>query len=230
MAKTILIVDDEQDILDLLSFNLKREGYSVVTAADGDTALALARSAHPDLVILDVMLPGRDGWEVLRELRQDPATRNLTVIFLTARDTEVDEIVGLELGADDYMVKPVSMNKLLARVKLALRKIAADLPAEAPVIRSDDIVVDASRYEVRVAGQLVSFTKREFEILLYLIQRPGRVISRETLLNDLWGDSVVVIDRTIDVHIRKIREKLGDSHMHHIETIKGVGYRFISRI
>ncbi len=230
MVKTILLVDDEQDILDLLSFNLKREGYEILTAADGEAALELARSAHPDLIILDVMLPGRDGWEVLRELRQDPVTRGLNVIFLTAKDGEVDEVVGLELGADDYMVKPISMNKLIARVKLALRKTARPASATPKSLQFGAVIVDPASYGVTIGGQTVPFTKKEFELLLYLAERPGRVITRETLLNDLWGKDVVVIDRTIDVHIRKIREKLGEPHMLHIETIKGVGYRFITEI
>lgn len=227
MAKSILIVDDEQDILDLLTFNLRKEGYDTLAAADGDSALELARSAGPDLIILDVMLPGKDGWEVLRELRRDPGTRQIPVVFLTAKDSEIDEVVGLELGADDYIVKPVSMHKLIARVKLALRKSTSDPDSLPPAIHFDDVIIDASSYGVTVAGEHVAFTKKEFEILLYLAQRPGRVITRETLLNELWGGEVVVIDRTIDVHIRKIREKLGEERMHHIETIKGVGYRLI---
>lgn len=227
MAKSILIVDDEQDILDLLTFNLQKEGYDTLAAADGDSALELARLSAPDLIILDVMLPGKDGWEVLRELRRDPGTRNIPVVFLTAKDSDIDEVVGLELGADDYIVKPVSMHKLVARVKLAFRKTVSDSDSRPPALHFDDITIDASSYGVTIAGEHVAFTKKEFEILLYLAQRPGRVITRETLLNDLWGDEVVVIDRTIDVHIRKIREKLGEARMHHIETIKGVGYRFI---
>ena len=230
MAKKILIVDDEQDILDLLTFNLKREGYKILTAADGDSALALARSAQPDLIILDVMLPGRDGWEVLRELRQDKEIRTLSVIFLTAKDSEVDEVVGLELGADDYIVKPISMHKLLARVKLALRKAPAPAGQPPGRISFGQVIIDAAEYSIMVHGESVAFTKKEFEILLYLAKRPGRVITREILLNELWGNEVVVIDRTIDVHIRKIREKLGEKNMRHIETIKGVGYRFISEI
>jgi two-component system, OmpR family, alkaline phosphatase synthesis response regulator PhoP len=230
MAKTILIVDDEQDILDLLTFNFKREGYNTLAAADGDSALILARAERPDLIILDVMLPGRDGWEVLRELRRDPETRHMPVVFLTAKDSEIDEVVGLELGADDYIVKPISMHKLLARVKLAMRKSP---PSSAPLpqrITFGNIAIDADSYSVTVDEQLIPFTKKEFDILFYLAQRPGRVITREILLNELWGDEVVVIDRTIDVHIRKIREKLGAEQMRHIETIKGVGYRFISEI
>jgi len=228
MAKKILIVDDEQEILDLLTFNLRREGYETLAVADGEAALVRAHEVKPDLIILDVMLPGKDGWEVLRCLRQDPATRSVPVVFLTARESEIDEVVGLELGADDYIIKPISIHKLLARIKLALRKAAAPVESSTEILTFGAVAIDAANYSITIADQPVPFTKKEFEILLYLVRRPGRVISRETLLNELWGDEVVVIDRTIDVHIRKIREKLGDSEMHHIETIKGVGYRFIS--
>lgn len=228
MAKKILIVDDEQEILDLLTFNLRREGYETLAVADGEAALVQAHAARPDLIILDVMLPGKDGWEVLRCLRQDPATRSVPVVFLTARESEIDEVVGLELGADDYIIKPISIHKLLARIKLALRKAAAPVESSTEILTFGAVAIDAANYSITIADQPVPFTKKEFEILLYLVRRPGRVISRETLLNELWGDEVVVIDRTIDVHIRKIREKLGDTEMHHIETIKGVGYRFIT--
>jgi len=228
MAKKILIVDDEQEILDLLTFNLRREGYETLAVADGEAALIQAHAARPDLIILDVMLPGKDGWEVLRCLRQDPVTRSVPVVFLTARESEIDEVVGLELGADDYIIKPISMHKLLARVKLALRKAAAPAESSPEILAFGAVAIDAANYSITIADRTVPFTKKEFEILLYLVRRPGRVISRETLLNELWGDEVVVIDRTIDVHIRKIREKLGDTEMHHIETIKGVGYRFIT--
>jgi len=230
MPKTILIVDDEQDILELLTFNLKREGYATLAAADGESALKLAIRTRPDLVILDVMLPEKDGWEVMRELKRHPETQSLPVIFLTAKDSEIDEVVGLELGADDYIVKPISMHKLLARVKLALRKGA--LPRENKPARLvfNNLVIDAGSYHVTVSGREIPFTKKEFEILLYLAARPGRVINRDTLLNAIWGEEVVVIDRTIDVHIRKIREKLGKQEMQRIETIKGVGYRFLAEI
>ncbi|MEK7728691.1 MAG: response regulator transcription factor [candidate division KSB1 bacterium] len=222
MAKRILIVDDEQDILDLLRFNLENEGYETATATDGLKALELAK-AHPDLIILDVMLPGKDGWEVLRELRQSPRTQNIPVIFLTAKSGEIDEVVGLELGAEDYVVKPISMRKLMARVKAVFRKVQ---PAEnEKPMRFGEVEINILNYAVMVAGKSVAFTKKEFELLVYLAKRPGRVVTRDTLLNEIWGDNVVVIDRTIDVHIRKIREKLGEDNLHFIETIKGVGYR-----
>lgn len=226
MTKRILLVDDEQDILDLLKYNLEAEGYETLTAANGLQALELAQSA-PDLIILDVMLPGKDGWEVIRQLRQTENTKHIPVIFLTAKGGEVDEVVGLELGADDYIIKPISIRKLLARVKNVLRKntsAAAEADANA-ILRFGEVEINPLNYSVKVAGKIVAFTKKEFEVLVYLAKRPGRVVTRDILLNEIWGDDVVVIDRTIDVHIRKIREKLGDDNMHAIETIKGVGYR-----
>lgn len=224
MGKRILIVDDEQDILDLLRFNLENEGYETIVASDGMQALELAKN-HPDLIILDVMLPGKDGWEVMRALRQSPQTQNIPVIFLTAKSGEIDEVVGLELGADDYVVKPISIRKLLARVKAVFRKAQpAALEADKPM-RFGEVEINTLNYSVTVAGKSVPFTKKEFELFVYLAKRPGRVVTRDTLLNEIWGDNVVVIDRTIDVHIRKIREKLGEEHLQLIETIKGVGYR-----
>ncbi len=226
MSKTILIVDDEQDIVNLLKFNLLNEGYRTLTAQDGEAAVAAAMSGKPDLIILDVMLPKLDGWGVIRELRNRSETRQIPVIFLTAKDSEVDEVIGLELGADDYIVKPIAMRKLLVRVKMALRKTAANRLLNQDRIVFEDIQIDPAGFTVFVGSSRVSLTRKEFEILLFLAQRPGRVITREMLLDVVWGDSVVVIDRTIDVHIRKIREKLGPARQHLIETIKGVGYRF----
>lgn len=228
MAKTILLVDDELDILHLLEFNLKAEGYTITTATDGDQALQIAAAHHPDLIVLDVMLPHKDGWEVIRELHKNPTTRDIPVIFLTARDSEIDEVVGLELGADDYVVKPISIRKFLARVKKALRS-----STQKPIIKDvkiviDRMVIDPTRYSVTVGDRKLCLTKKEFEILKFLAQRPGHVISREELLNHIWGENIVVIDRTVDVHIRKIREKLGSQHAHLIQTLKGVGYRFRS--
>lgn len=224
MSKRILLVDDEQDILDLLKYNLEAEGYEIVTAVNGLQALELAQNS-PDLIILDVMLPGKDGWEVIRQLRQAENTKSIPVIFLTAKGGEIDEVVGLELGADDYIVKPISIRKLLARVKNVLRKTSGSQLETEAIWRFGEVEINSLNYSVKVAGKMITFTKKEFEVLLYLAQRPGRVVTRETFLNEIWGDDVVVIDRTIDVHIRKIREKLGEKNMHLVETIKGVGYR-----
>ena len=224
MPKTILIVDDEKDILDLLRFNLEKEGYKILSAMDGKEALELATSAMPDLIILDIMLPGKDGLEVIRELGQNSKTQNIPVIFLTAKGSEIDEVIVLELGADDYIIKPIAIRKLLSRVKMVFRKTTKKEESD-EIIRFPNLVIDPQRYEVKVDGAPIVLTKKEFEILYYLARRPGRVINRETLLNDIWGEGVIVIDRTVDVHIRKIREKLGPRHESMIDTIKGVGYR-----
>ena len=228
MAKKILLVDDEKDILDLLEFNLESEGYKIYKAQDGDEALQKAHAKQPDLILLDIMLPKKDGFEVLRELRSDRNTANIPVIFLTAKDSEVDEVVGLELGADDYIIKPISIRKLVARVKKAFRKSSTYIEDALQFLSFDGLTIDSSSYQVMVDEKEEMFTRKEFEILLYLAKRRGRVITRRILLDELWDDNVVVIDRTVDVHIRKIREKLGANHMAKIETIKGVGYRFKS--
>ncbi len=223
---TILVVDDEQDITDLLSYNLKKEGYTVWTARTGIAALELAAQV-PDLCILDVMMPGMDGWEVCKALRKDPATSAIPVIFLTARDGEVDEVLGLELGADDYITKPVRMRTLIARVKKSIAKRGAtgSTHVQSPTITVPGLTIHVSNYEVDIDGDKVAFPRKEFEVLLFLVRHPDRVVSREVLLNEIWGRDVYVVDRTIDVHIRKIREKLG-IYASRIETVKGVGYRF----
>jgi two-component system alkaline phosphatase synthesis response regulator PhoP len=225
MPSTILVVDDEKDILELLQYNLQKEGYRVVTADNGKSALKLV-AQKPDLVVLDVMMPEMDGWEVCRSIRKNSATAMIPIVFLTARDSEIDEIVGLELGADDYIKKPVRLRTFLARVKRALRAPAPiEKGDESDIIRFGDVEIHLSNYVVRIGTQEVHFPKKEFEVLIFLVQHPERVVTRETLLNQVWGQDVYVVDRTVDVHIRKIREKLG-SFAHLIETVKGVGYRF----
>jgi two-component system, OmpR family, alkaline phosphatase synthesis response regulator PhoP len=228
MAATILVVDDEKDILDLLTYNLEKEGYVVRTARNGAEALVAARQ-RPDLCILDVMMPQMDGWEVCKALRRDPFTSAIPVMFLTARDHEADEVLGLELGADDYVAKPVRMRTLLARVKKVLAR-PHRTPESAPeILEVGGLRIHVSNYRVDVDGKEVAFPKKEFEVLLFLVRHPDRVISRETLLNEVWGRNVYVVDRTVDVHIRKIREKLHD-HADAIETVKGVGYRFVKAL
>lgn len=228
MAKKILIVDDEKDIRDLLEFNLETEGYKTSKAQDGEEALKKAVEKKPDLILLDIMLPKKDGFEVLRELRAGKETSDIPVIFLTAKDSEIDEVVGLELGADDYIIKPISIRKLLARVKKAFRKTPPPMNETVERLEFGNLSIDPSSYQVNIENNEVMLTKKEFEILLFLARRPGRVITRRILLDELWDDNVVVIDRTVDVHIRKIREKLGPRYQNYIETIKGVGYRFKS--
>jgi len=225
MASTILVVDDERDILEFLKYNLEKEGYRVLTAHNGKEALRFVKQ-HPDLVVLDVMMPELDGWEVCKAIRKDPATAKTPIVFLTARDSEVDEVVGLELGADDYITKPVKVRTFLARVKRALKGRAGAESEEGPeLLKIGDLEIQINNYVVRIGGREIHLPKKEFEVLLFLARHPERVVSREALLNGIWGHDVYVVDRTIDVHVRKIREKLG-RHAHHIETVKGVGYRF----
>lgn len=222
MAKTILIVDDEKDILELLKYNLQKDGFSVTTSRNGTEAIAKA-DQKPDLIILDVMMPGLDGWEVARQLKKKQSTAAIPIIFLTAKSTEADEVLGLELGADDYIVKPISIPKLMARIRNVFRKHEEHTPT-ASTIRVGAIEISPANYTVKIDSKEVFFPKKEFEILYYLASQIDQVINREVLLRSIWGSDVIVIDRTIDVHIRKIREKLG-KHAKYVETIKGVGYR-----
>jgi two-component system, OmpR family, alkaline phosphatase synthesis response regulator PhoP len=222
---TILVVDDEPDIRELLSYNLEKEGFRVLTAQNGKEALQLAGSI-PDLMILDVMMPELNGWDVCKQLKAAEDTAGIPLIFLTAKGSEIDEVVGLELGADDYVMKPVSMRKLVARIHAVLRRTEATHAHEkAPnVIDLDGLTIEADNYSVVIDGEEVHFPRKEFQTLLYLARHEGQVVRREQLLSAIWGDDVIVVDRTIDVHIRKIREKLG-RYGDYIETVKGVGYR-----
>lgn len=233
MDKKILVVDDEQDILDLISYNLSKEGYKVQTALDGMKGLEAARRHRPNLVILDVMMPGMDGFEVCRAIRQDPQFSETAVMFLTAKSGEIDQILGLELGADDYLQKPISPRVLLARVKSILRRGGDASRTEtivAPeILRLGNLEINRQNYTVRVDGKETFFPKKEFELLAFLASNRGKVFSREVLLRRIWGESVFVIDRTVDVHVSKIREKLG-SYGSWIETVKGVGYRFVEQV
>ena len=223
--KNILVVDDERDIVDLIRYNLTKEGYAVTAAYNGKEALDKA-GASTDLVILDLMMPVLDGFETCRKLKSAPATASVPVVFLTASSSETDEVVGLELGADDYIQKPISPRKLVARVKAALRRREpADDGSDPPLIKIGRLEIDRRSYTVRHGKKEIFFPRKEFEILALLAAHPGKVFTREMLLNSIWGSEVVVIDRTVDVHIRKIREKLGDD-AGTIETIKGVGYRY----
>ncbi len=227
MPKHILIVDDEKDIVALLVYNLEKEGYTTKTAHTGTAALKEAQNL-PDLVLLDVMMPEVDGLEVARRLKKETATAGIPIIFLTAKGTEIDEVVGLELGAEDYIVKPISIPKLLARIRAVLRRHEnVDTPSLLP-LRFGDVEVHPAGYRAIIAGREVGFTKKEFDILVRLATKAGTVLSRDALLDAVWGDDVHVIDRTIDVHIRKIREKLGSS-ADLLETVKGVGYRIRER-
>jgi two-component system alkaline phosphatase synthesis response regulator PhoP len=221
--KTILVVDDEKDIADMVKYNLTKEGYSVIVARNGKQALEQANH-QPDLILLDIMMPEYNGIEVLKRLKNDERTNRIPVIFLTAKGTDVDEVLGLELGADDYIVKPISIPKLIARIKNVLRKNEEPDKGATTSITVGAITILPSHHVVRIDDKEIFFPKKEFEVLLYLAKHADIVVNRETLLNTIWGSDVRVIDRTVDVHIRKIREKLG-KYADYIDTIKGVGYR-----
>ena len=225
MAKpSILVIDDEKDILKLLGYNFEKEGYAVFAARTGEEGFESARSKRPSLIILDLMLPGMDGIEVCKLLKSDRSTREIPIVMLTAKGSEVDEVVGLELGASDYVPKPFSVKVLLARVKNILRKGRTEKDGAA-VIAAGDAVIDKERQQFSVKGRSVSLTKLEFEILAFLMENPGRVFSRDELLDGAWGGETFVVDRTVDVHVRSIRKKLG-RYRDLIQTVRGTGYRF----
>jgi two-component system phosphate regulon response regulator PhoB len=223
MPRTVLVIDDEPEMLRLLDYNLTRAGYAVLTARDGESGLAAARRHAPDLVILDIMMPGLDGLEVCKRLRQEPVTAPRPILMLTAKAEEADRVLGLELGADDYLVKPFGMRELLARVKALLRRAeGGSEPAE--ILRVGRLVIDSGRRQVTAAGKAVALTTTEFNLLRALAERPGRVKSREDLIGAARGEDAEVVDRTVDVHVAALRRKLGKlGDM--IETVRGVGYR-----
>jgi phosphate regulon transcriptional regulator PhoB len=225
MLAKVLIIDDEKDIVSLLRYHLEKSGFHCLEGMDGAVALRLVREHHPDLLILDLMLPGMDGLEICRQLRQDAATARLPILMLTAKAEEVDRVVGLEVGADDYVVKPFSPRELVARVRAILRR--AQEPADLSIRRVGELEVDESRHSVTVQGTPVELTAKEFGLLCALMRANGRVLNREQLLEGVWGyaDAAEIESRTVDVHIRRLREKLG-SEAKRIVTVKGVGYRF----
>ncbi|MDQ3022299.1 MAG: response regulator transcription factor [Bacteroidota bacterium] len=228
MKKKILVVDDEKDIVDIIKYNLERENeFDVQTASNGREALELADSI-PDLILLDIMMPELNGFEVCKQLKSNPATSKIPVIFLTAKENEIDEILGLEIGADDYISKPISPRKVLARIKSVIRRTSHEY--EKPVKLEDNVKfrnleIDSSSHSVRINEREVFFPKKEFQLLHFLLSNRGKVYSREILLNQIWGENIYVVDRTVDVHVAKVREKLGE-YSDYIETIKGLGYRF----
>ncbi len=232
MTKTVLIVDDEKDIRDLLAYNLSKEGFAVLTASNGNEALQMIEDHPVGLVVLDIMMPGLDGYEVCKQIRADEKKANLPILFLTAKSAELDQLLALELGADDYIQKPVSPRILVARVKSVLRRSNENTPIlpEDHVdekVSIDDLEVDRGTYRVKLSGKELFFPRKEFELLFYLVSHPGRVFSRDALLNQVWGDGAFVVERTVDVHIFKVRDKLGKMG-ERIETVKGVGYRFVN--
>lgn len=223
MAKqTILVVDDETDLLDLIEYNLKKEGFAVLRAEDGEEGIKVAKEHKPDLVLLDIMMPKMDGLETVKIMRQDDALKAIPIIFLTARSDEKTEVEGLNSGGDDYITKPISTTKLISRIKAVMRRFSDS--SETPnILKVHDIVIDKDRYLVSRGDDEFHLPRKEFQLLSFLADRKGKVLDRQTILNKVWGDNIYIVDRTVDVHVRKIREKLGD---HYIETVKGVGYRF----
>ncbi len=228
MSETVLIVDDEPDVVDLLVYQLQRAGFKTITARDGNVGLEKARDALPALVVLDLMLPGMDGTEVCKRLRADPKTAGIPVIMLTAKAEEVDRIVGLELGADDYVTKPFSPRELTLRVKSVLRRARGEASAS-EVLKVGDLMVDTAKHTVTVKGKPVDLTATEFKLLTTMMERRGRVQTRDRLLTDVWGYEGDVDTRTIDTHVRRLREKLGAA-ADYVETIRGVGYRFAEAV
>lgn len=220
-GKKILIADDEPDILEIISYNLKIEGYEVVTAKDGEDALQKAKLTKPDLIILDIMMPNKNGMEVCKILRAQPAFHETLIIFLTALNDELSHVRGLEYGADDYISKPVSPKVLVTKVNSLFRRMTKT--EDNQVLEQGDLKIDPGQFLVIYQGNNISLAKKEFELLYLLASRPGRVFLRNEILNQIWGADVIVGDRTIDVHIRKIRQKLG---IDCITTVKGVGYKF----
>ena len=218
----ILCIDDEQNILDLLSFNLEAAGYSTLTATTGADGLAVAKQAMPALILLDLMLPDMDGKDVCKQLRTEPITASIPIIMLTAKDSEVDKVLGLELGADDYITKPFSVRELVARVKALLRRSA---PTEdMGIIKVGPVTIDSDNYEAFRNGEKIQLTLKEFELLKLLASTPGKVLTRDYLLDRIWGYEFYGETRTVDVHIRHLRQKLGDDQ-YLIETVRGVGYK-----
>jgi DNA-binding response OmpR family regulator len=223
---TVLLVEDERDIADLVRYHVEKAGMRFLHAADGGAALKLARAERPDVALLDLMLPGLDGLEVCRQLRRDGATRRLPIIMLTARGEEVDRVVGLELGADDYVVKPFSPRELIARIRAVMRRVETPSPSREQHV-TGDLQVDEARHAVTVGGQPVELTAKEFGLLAALMRVNGRVLSRDQLLETVWGyaNAAEIESRTVDVHVRRLRAKLG-AEARRIVTVKAVGYRF----
>jgi DNA-binding response OmpR family regulator len=228
MNAKILIVDDEADVLDLLSLTLRNAGFNVITAQTGSIALTKARTEAPNLIILDLMLPEMSGTEICKTLKKDPATSSLPILMLTAKSEEVDKIVGLELGADDYVTKPFSPRELLLRIKAILRR-GLEKTAATDRMQVGDIVIDRARHECLIKGKLIELTATEFKLLAILMERRGRVQARDRLLNDVWSYESVIDTRTVDTHVRRLREKMGKL-ANTIETVRGVGYRMAEKI
>lgn len=225
--KHILVVDDEADLVELVLYNLKKEGFTVDSALDGETALAKIKKGRYDLIVLDLMLPGIQGMELCRLLRNDPKTEALPIIMLTAKGEEVDKILGLELGADDYITKPFSPRELVARVKAVLRR-SVEKPAPEKILKAGELVIDRERYSVSIKGKPIKLSATEFKLLLFLAERKGKIFNREQLLDAVWSDEAFVEPRTVDVHIRRLRAQIEEdpANPRYIKTLRGIGYFF----
>lgn len=235
MNQRILVIEDEANIQELLKYNLEKNGYSVKASDNGIDGLQEALEEAPDLILLDLMLPGLDGLEVCKRLRMDKRTKNTPILMLTAKSEELDKILGLELGADDYITKPFSIKELIARIRAVMRRIdngsmkEFDEGVNGKALKVNDIEIDSEKYEVRKKGEKIALTLKEYELLKILLENKGKVLSRDFLLDKIWGYDYAGETRTVDVHIRHIRQKLNDEGKEHmIETIRGVGYRFVS--
>lgn len=224
----ILLVDDEPDIIEFVSYNLKKEGFQVITSQNGSEAIEIAKRELPHLIILDVMMPEMDGIETCEEIKRIPTLKNTIVAFLTARGEDYSQIAGFDAGADDYISKPIKPKVLISRVKALLKRYNPEknnsAEEKSDVIKIGDLTIDREKYIIINKGEKLVLPKKEFELLMLLASKPDKVFMRDEIYNSVWGDSIIVGDRTIDVHIRKVREKIGQDH---IKTIKGVGYKFV---
>ncbi|WP_226390697.1 response regulator transcription factor [Penaeicola halotolerans] len=218
----VLVVDDEQDIVDLLKYNLEKEGYEVATANDGIKAVKVAAKFIPDVILLDIMMPHQDGVETCRQIREIPETKKAFVIFLTARSEEYSEVAAFDVGADDYITKPIKPRALMSRISALFRR-ESKKEQENVQVRIKDLIIDKTSYTIDKNGKILTLPKKEFELLYFLAKNPNMVFSRDELLQNIWGADVFVLARTVDVHIRKVREKIGEDY---ITTVKGVGYKF----
>jgi len=221
-TQKVLVVDDENDILELLQYNLKKEGYDVKTALEGKKAVEIAKTFQPDLVILDIMMPHQDGVETCRQIREIPELSTAYIIFLTARSEEYSEVAAFDIGADDYITKPIKPRALMSRISALFRR-ESKKSHDKTKIKIGDLVIDRTSYTISINGGEITLPKKEFELLYFLAQNPNKVFSRDDLLQNIWGSDVYVLARTVDVHIRKVREKIGGGY---ITTVKGVGYKF----
>jgi len=223
----ILLVDDEEDILEFVSYNLQREGFKVFSARNGLEAIQMTGKIKPDLIILDVMMPEMDGIAACEEIRRLPGCKNVIIAFLTARGEDYSQIAGFEAGADDYITKPIRPKVLISRVKALLKRsgeITSDANGNEKILKIGNIVIDKERYILQIEGRELTLPRKEFELLSLLVSKPDKVFTRDEIYKNVWGNNVIVGDRTIDVHIRKLREKIGNDH---IRTLKGIGYKFI---